>query len=278
MKTFRKIIFFLVILICIAASVVGIVSWREQKEYLQTAEQVGRSILKACGILPDDTPKETISAGSFHYDEIPAWDGVTPSVEINDGIPYFTEEDREIPDGMIWYSNLDPLGRCGPVTVSVCSAIMPDEDRDDTEERLTITPSGYQQKQYPEELVEHGYLYNRCYLLGWQLGGDASSLNLIAGTSYLNIAGMLPYENEVARYARSHPSNHVLYRVTPIFAGQERNCRGVLMEAYSLEDDGRLQFCIFIYNEQPGIVIDHTDGKNYSIHGNKTDSAFSGEG
>lgn len=169
----------------------------------------------------------------------------------------------DIPEGMVYYSSLDAWGRCGSVTASVCRQILPEEERDDAEERMQVLPSGYAQTTYPEELVEHGFLYNRCHLLAWQLGGDASSLNLFAGTRFLNTEGMLPYENRVAAYIRRHPDQHVVYRVTPVFMGEEQNCRGVVMEACAQENPEDFHFCVFIYNEQPGIVINHWDGSSY---------------
>lgn len=237
----------------ITAGAAGLSSLQNHRSFPETITHFLHILLDAEG-----EEEKTVSAD---LSDLPAWDGQI-AVTVNHDSPSFYEEDMDIPEGMVIYSSPDALGRCGPVTASVCSRIMPEEDRDDAQERIQITPTGYAQTTYPEELVEHGFLYNRCHLLGWQLGGDASAVNLFAGTRALNVEGMLPYENRVARYARSHPSNHVLYRVTPVFAGNDLNCTGVLMEAYSLEDNGALQFCVFVYNEQPGIVIDHSTGSS----------------
>ena len=267
MKILKNILICIVVVTGILACAVGIVSMQDQSSYTEAAQSLWFRLLRSCGISVNELKEaEGIAVNVFSYEDIPDWNGTTPFVEVNYGIPYFTEEDLDIQEGMIIYSTQDNLGRCGPAAANICSMIMPAEERDDTQERLTVIPSGYRQKQYPEDLVEHGYLYNRCHLLGWQLGGDACANNLIAGTRYMNVEGMLPYENKAAGYVRSHPSNHVIYRVTPVFTGQELNCRGILMEAYSLEDNGRLEFCVFVYNEQPGIRIDHSDGSSWEEH------------
>lgn len=198
----------------------------------------------------------------FDYGLVPAWDGVTASVPINSNVPFFTEEEKSADLSYISYADLDEFGRCGETFSCLSYLLLPEEERDDEEERSVVIPTGYRQSRYPEELVDQEFLYNRCHLIAWQLGGDANSRNLITGTRYLNVEGMLPYENRTAQYLRNHQNRHVLYRVTPIFVGEELTCRGVLMEAYSVEDHGKLCFCAFVYNEQPGILIDHLDGSN----------------
>lgn len=135
----------------------------------------------------------------------------------------------------------------------------------DNEERedLNYNPTGWKQKEY-KGLVEGDYLYNRCHLIGWQLAGENDNkLNLITGTRYMNVDGMLPFENMVAEYIDVNTKNHVLYRVTPIFEGNDKVAKGVQMEAYSVEDDGNgVCFNVFVYNVQPGIEIDYATGQS----------------
>ncbi len=195
-------------------------------------------------------------------DEIPDYYGVA-YVEINGGEPFFT--DAEITDvAFESYSELDALGRCGVAFACIGIEIMPTEDRG---EIGSVTPSGWEyggisnNNQY--DFVENGYVYNRCHLIGYQLAGENDNeKNLITGTRYMNIEGMLPFENMVDDYVED-TENHVMYRVTPIYSGLDYVAQGVLMEAYSVEDDGRgICFCIFAYNVQPGVTIDYFTGVN----------------
>ena len=132
---------------------------------------------------------------------------------------------------------------------------MPKKEREDIS---SIEPTGWVQAKYDGE-----YLYNRCHLIGHQLAGeDANELNLITGTRYFNVSGMLIFENQVADYIKENENNHVLYRVTPVFEGDNLVASGVEIEAYSVEDNGKLCFNIFVYNIQPGIEIDYKTGKS----------------
>ena len=175
-------------------------------------------------------------------------------VTINNNIPYFDENDYTTESFEI-YSKLDDLGRCGVAYANICKEIMPTKEREDISE---VYPTGWEQKQYNGE-----YLYNRCHLIGHQLAGeDANELNLIAGTRYFNVSGMLPFENQIADYIYKNKNNHVLYRVTPIFEGNNLLASGVQMEAYSVEDKGKgICFNVYVYNIQPGINIDYATGK-----------------
>ena len=202
-------------------------------------------------------PKEIID-----LDSIPEFSGVA-YVEINGGEPFF--EDDEITDVAFEdYSELDALGRCGVAFACIGVEIMPTEERG---EIGSVTPSGWEyngvsnNREY--EGIDGSYLYNRCHLIGFQLAGEnANEKNLITGTRYLNIEGMLPFENEVAEYVES-TENHVLYRVTPIYDGYDLVASGVLIEAYSVEDSGRgVCFCIYAYNVQPGVEINYYTGQN----------------
>lgn len=179
--------------------------------------------------------------------------GVT---EINGNFPLFTLADI---DGIrdIQYSPLDELGRCGTAAAYIGPETIPTEKRGPIG---SIRPTGWQTVRY-DDLIEDKYLYNRCHLIGYQLaGGNDDPLNLITGTRWLNISGMLPYENQIFSFV-SQTGEHVIYRVTPVFRGNNPLASGVLMEALSAEDGGAgLSFCVYVPNMQPGIVIDYTTG------------------
>ena len=193
-----------------------------------------------------------------NLDEIPDYTG-SPYVTINENIPYFSEEEYTL-DAFEKYSDLDGLGRCGVAYVNICKEIMPTEKRG---EIGSIKPSGWHTVKY-NDLIDGNYLYNRCHLIGYQLAGEnANEKNLITGTRYLNVTGMLPFENQVDDYVEQ-TNNHVLYRVTPVFEGDNLVASGVEMEAYSVEDDGEgICFNIFAYNVQPGIIIDYSNGESF---------------
>ena len=188
---------------------------------------------------------------------IPAWDG-QPCFVIDDNTPGFTEADLTT-DAFERYSALDVLGRCGSAYACVSEALLADEDRGSL---ASITPSGWVNRQY--DFIDGKYLYNRCHLLGFQLtGNSASKRNLITGTRYLNIQGMLPFENQVADHVKDN-SHHVLYRVTPLFRENDLVCRGVQMEAYCVEcgNTDPFMFHVFCYNVQPGVLIDYETGES----------------
>ena len=179
---------------------------------------------------------------------------------LNDNIPDFSEEDMTT-TSFETYSDLDSLGRCQVAYSCVGVDIMPTEKRESISE---VKPSGWKNKEYSSELVDGRYLYNRCHLIGFQLTGEsANEKNLITGTRYMNVDGMLPFENMVADYVKE-TENHVLYRVTPIYDGSNLVAKGVQMEAKSVEDDGDgVLFNVFCYNAQPGITIDYATGDNW---------------
>lgn len=204
-----------------------------------------------------------------------------PYVTINDNYPYFTEEEMESLDPFETFSELDSLGRCGVCYANICQELMPTEKRG---EIGMVKPSGWKTARY-DDLVDGKYLYNRCHLIGFQLSGEnANTQNLITGTRYLNVQGMLPFENMVADYVHE-TDNHVLYRVTPIFDGDDLVAKGVLMEAYSVEDDGQgVQFNIFCYNVQPGVRVDYATGDSWvddtireNTHDDPTSNTVSGD-
>lgn len=178
-------------------------------------------------------------------------------VVINGNVPYFTEEDYTT-ESFESYSELDLLGRCGAAYASIGTDLMPVKEREDIG---MIKPSGWHTVKY--DCVEKKYLYNRSHLIGYQLTGEnANERNLITGTRYMNAQGMLPFENLVADYVKQS-ENHVLYRVTPIFKGNNLLAEGVLMEGWSVEDNGEgICFNVFVYNVQPGIEIDYATGES----------------
>ena len=180
-------------------------------------------------------------------------------VALNNNQPTFTAEEIKT-QSYEYYSPLDSLGRCGVTHACVGRDIMPTEER---ESISSVKPSGWVNNKYDSELVDGGYLYNRCHLIGFQLTGEnANKQNLITGTRYLNIEGMLPFENMVADYVKE-TGNHVMLRVTPLYAGNNLVASGVQMEAWSVEDEGEgICFNVFAYNVQPGIVIDYATGEN----------------
>ncbi len=188
-------------------------------------------------------------------DSIPAYMDAA-YVAVNDNTPYFSDEDKQRTDPFETYSELDELGRCGVAYANICTELMPVEERGEIGQ---IKPSGWQTVKY--DCVEGKYLYNRCHLIGFQLAGEnANAKNLITGTRYLNIQGMLPFENLVADYVKE-TEHHVLYRVTPLFEDEDLVASGVLMEGWSVEDDGEgVCFCVYAYNVQPGVTIDYATG------------------
>ena len=176
---------------------------------------------------------------------------------LNDNTPTFNEYEITT-NSFESYSELDALGRCGVAFACIGTDLMPTEERGSIGQ---VKPSGWQISKY--DIVDGKYLYNRCHLIGYQLSGEnANEKNLITGTRYMNMEGMLPFENMVADYVKE-TNNHVMYRVTPVFEGANLVATGVIMEAYSVEDDGKgVSFNVFVYNIQPGVDINYYDGSN----------------
>lgn len=210
--------------------------------------------LFGCASLPQERPQE--DAVTITIDEVPVYSG-DPYVVINDNEPSFSSEELES-DSFESYGELDDLGRCTIAFANLSSELMPQGERGSIGQ---VKPSGWQTVRY--DSVDGKYLYNRCHLIGWQLSGEnANERNLITGTRYMNTEGMLPFENMVADHIKE-TDGHVLYRVTPIFVEDELVARGVQMEAYSIEDVGAsICFNVFVYNVQPGIEIDYSDGSS----------------
>ena len=192
----------------------------------------------------------------FTLDLVPEYSG-DPHVVINNNAPYFTEDDF-IETSYEYYSELDDLGRCGEAIANIGQDLMPTEKRGSIG---SVKPTGWHTIKY--DIVDGKYLYNRCHLIGYQLTGEnANTKNLITGTRYLNIEGMLPFENMIADYIKE-TNNHVLYRVTPIFEENNLVASGVLIEAQSVEDNGEgIMFNVYCYNVQPGVIINYLDGSS----------------
>lgn len=223
-------------------------------------------LLSGCELgLPQEN--QQASAVSVSLEEVPAYSG-SPYVELDGNQPGFSLEERTT-DSFETYSTLDALGRCGPAYACIGQDLMPTEDR---ESISSVRPTGWVQAEY--DFVEGGSLYNRCHLIGFQLTGEnANEENLITGTRYMNVEGMLPFENMVADYIKE-TGNHVLYRAAPIFEGENLVASGVVMEALSVEDEGEgVCFHVYVYNVQPGVEIDYATGESWET-GDSTSSAL----
>ncbi len=228
---------------------------------------LGFIICSILGIHPRDVLERNSHRGTYtsvdksiSLDDIEEYSGDL-YVVINDNVPWF-QEDELSTKSMEYYSELDDLGRCGVVYACIGRDIMPTEDR---EEISHIKPTGWHSVNYGN-LVEGEFLYNRCHLIGFQLTGEnANKKNLITGTRSMNADGMLPFENMVADYVKE-TGNHVLYRVTPMFDGDNLVADGVLMEAKSVEDNGEgILFNVFVYNVQDGVGIDYATGESWRL-------------
>lgn len=206
-------------------------------------------------VYSDELSHSEVLSDAFVYEDIPAYSG-TPAAEVNQNVPFFSAEDL-LQEEFVTYGDTDFLGRCTQAYGLLGRDMMPEVER---EEKLTVDPSGWHSARY-DDLIEDHFLFHRCHLIAFELTGENDNRkNLITGTGYMNIEGMLPYENQCASYIR-RTGNHVLYRVTPVFLGNELVCRGVLIEAESVEDDV-VRFCVFCYNVQPGIEINYLTGNS----------------
>lgn len=201
-----------------------------------------------------ESPALTMPA--FDLQSVPDYTNL-PYVAINGNVPFFTPNQYST-GSYEYYSPLDSLGRCGITVACVGKDIMPTSDRGNIS---SVKPTGWHSTDY--DIVDGGSLYNRCHLIAFQLTGEnANRENLITGTRYLNVQGMIPFENMVADHVKE-TGNHVMYRVTPVFVGNELVARGVIIEGYSVEDNGEgVTFCVYAYNVQPGIIIDYATGES----------------
>ena len=205
-------------------------------------------------LLPQPEPIPTVT-----LEAIPAYAG-EPFVVLNDNAPQF-DQNNYVTQSYETYGELDALGRCTQAVACIGRDLMPTEERGAIGQ---VKPSGWQTVKY--DFVDGKYLYNRCHLIGYQLTGEnANEQNLISGTRYMNVEGMLPFENMVADYVKE-TGNHVLYRVIPIYDGMNLVASGVTMEAYSVEDNGEgICFYVYVYNVQPGVGINYGDGSSQAL-------------
>ena len=223
---------------------------------------------EANSVIPEEAEKETQEdiadvgntegiADAEDVDSVPEYEG-DAYVTLNQNEPEFEQEDMTT-EAFEEYSELDDLGRCGEAYANICQEIMPTEERGAIG---MVKPSGWHTVKY-NDLIDGNYLYNRCHLIGYQLAGEnANEENLITGTRYLNVEGMLPFENMVADFVEE-TGYHVLYRVTPVYEGDDLVAVGVQIEALSVEDEGEgICFNVYCYNVQPGITIDYSDGES----------------
>ena len=226
---------------------------RQQKRQLTVGKLLAALLEK-----PEEQPDAPEEPAAVTLDTLPGYNG-SPYVELYHGQPSFTEEEKAGTVSWERYAELDLLGRCGPAMACIGRDLMPTEERGAIG---MVKPSGWHTVRY-DDVVDGKYLYNRCHLIGYQLSGEnANEQNLITGTRYLNVVGMLPFEDLTADYVQE-TGNHVLYRVTPVFRGLELVARGVQMEAWSVEDNGAgVCFNVYCYNVQPGVEIDYATGES----------------
>lgn len=289
-KRNNKLSYFLTLLLCLcmlvgcgsgaATQVMLKAEDSETESYVETVQTESAEndpgdeteIQAAAQVQSDDSKQKVVHTGTasaFNAADVPAYSG-EPYTAVNNNEPYFTS-DNLTTEAFENYSELDALGRCGVAYANVCLETMPTEKRGSISE---VKPTGWHSVKYDN--VDGKSLYNRCHLIGYQLTAEnANQQNLITGTRYLNVDGMLPFENMVADYVKETDS-HVLYRVTPIFTGDNLVADGVLMEGYSVEDEGDgICFCVYAYNVQPGITIDYATGDSWlsSEKGNSDSSS-----
>ena len=243
---------------CSSTEVVKVAKYAAKEALKTTAPQQDRSEGESSSA-KDADGKDSDSATQplDNLKDHAAYNG-EPYVELNDNVPNFTTREKNNTKAFENYHRLDALGRCGTAYANICKELMPTEKRGAIG---MVKPSGWNTVKY--DVVDGKYLYNRCHLIGFQLAGEnANKKNLITGTRYLNVDGMLPFEDEVADYVKD-TDHHVLYRVTPVFKGDNLVAEGVEMEAYSVEDKGKgICFHVFVYNVQPGVTIDYATGES----------------
>lgn len=227
---------------------------------MKNLKKILASVILSVGLLTGNAAgnlwmPETVY-GAVGLASVPSYTGSAYTV-LNDNVPEFTEEDLAL-ESFESYSELDSLGRCGAAFANIGQELMPTEERGKIGQ---VRPSGWHTQKY--DCVDGKYLYNRCHLIGYQLTGEnANEENLITGTRYMNVEGMLPFEEMVADYIKE-TANHVLYLVKPVYDGDNLVASGVQMEAQSVEDQGEaISFNVFVYNVQPGIVIDYETGES----------------
>lgn len=220
----------------------------------------------------DITAQSASDYANYDLSNIPDYDGKA-YVELNGNVPEFSKSEKTYSESFEEYGKLDSLGRCTYAVSCIGKDLMPTEKRGLIG---SVKPSGWHISKY--DFVDGKYLYNRCHLIGYQLTAEnANERNLITGTRYLNVEGMLPFENDVADYIEI-TNNHVYYKVTPIFEGNNLVANGVQMQAYSVEDNGQgISFNVYCYNVQPGVAIDYATGDNQAVASSSITSTSSDE-
>ena len=227
------------------------------KKFKKLTAVILSSFLVVSGVPANIAESTVYAAETVDLAQIPSYTG-SPYTVLNDNVPDFPESDFNT-ESFETYGELDSLGRCTEAYANIGKDLMPTEDRGSIGK---IKPSGWHTVKY--DCIDGKYLYNRCHLIGYQLTAEnANEQNLITGTRYLNVDGMLPFENMVADYIKE-TGNHILYKVTPLYAGDNLVATGVQMEAQSVEDSGEgVQFNVFCYNVQPGVGIDYATGDSW---------------
>ena len=230
-------------------------SYVSEPTVTEQAPEESSSVQKTDGTaksVPEQT-ESSYQSGEMGWSVIPAYSGIA-SIEINGNVPYFTDDElAQATESYEFYSPLDDYGRCGYAMASVGADLMPTEERGDIS---SVHPTGW------FSMKESSIGPERCHLIAYMLTGEnANERNLITGTRFLNTEGMLPFENKVADYVKN-TGHHVLYKVIPVFEGNDLVAKGVWMQAMSVEDDN-LAFNVFCYNVQPGIGIDHANGDSW---------------
>ena len=232
---------------------------KESKKEKDSKKEVSKtdSTTTTTEVPKTETPPAPAVATTFDKASLPSYAGKA-YVAINNNTPFFTADQLASKTSFETYSNLDSLGRCGVAYANIGTDLMPTSPRGSIG---SVKPSGWHTVKY--DCVDGKYLYNRCHLIGFQLTAEnANNKNLITGTRYLNIEGMLPFENMVADYVKE-TKNHVLYRITPVFNDNNLLASGVLLEGCSIEDAGKgIKFCVYAYNVQPGVTINYSTGES----------------
>ena len=250
-----------VVSLCIAITVLALLFCSDNSKKPNSEQNSSTRSTSVDNLSTTEQTQPTTNASNdlpFELSDIPRYSGV-PFCEVNNNKPYF-QSDELITDSFRQFSELDSLGRCGIAFACIGTDSLPTEERGAIG---MIKPSGWHTVRY-DDLIEDKYLYNRCHLIAFELSGEnANPQNLITGTRYMNVEGMLPFENRVHDYVENS-NNHVIYRVTPVFEGNNLVANGVLMEGYSVEDSGTgICFNVFCYNVQPSIEIDYADGTSW---------------
>ncbi len=283
MKKIKTTLKYIVVCLLVALSLVGCAIGQNTANDTTTAAIEAQDITENPDMQDNESDQNAQSGkglrGTIQSDrtvslaDIPDYDG-TPYIQLENNIPDFTENEKKNTEAFETYSELDSLGRCGQAYANICPEIQPTEERGAIG---NVRPSGWHTVKY-NDLIDGNYLYNRCHLIAYCLAGEnANEKNLVTGTRYLNTEGMLPFEELVNDYV-DKTGNHVLYRVTPIFDGDNLVASGVEMEGWSVEDEGAgICFHVYCYNVQPGIEINYADGTSWETTSDERENAQEAE-